>query len=71
MQYLQEKTNPAGEVEMLIAIEDLRRIWNAPDVSLDAIKQMLKDRGCPVVHTDINGLEYVVGHYPAVSLALH
>ena len=71
MMYMLERTNPDGNVEVPVAIEDLRRLWRAESTPLPIIRAMLERQGLPVIGVDDEGREVVCGTYPAVSTELH
>lgn len=71
MNYMLERTNPDGNIEIPIAIEELRRIWRAETTPLPVIREMLERNGLPVIGVDDDGRECVVGTYPPVSTATH
>lgn len=71
MNYMHEKLNPDGNVEIPIAIAELRRIWRAEETPLPVIRAMLERQGLPVIGVDDEGREVVSGTYPPVSTELH
>lgn len=69
--YMHEKLNPDGNVEIPIAIEELRRIWRAETTPLPVIRAMLERQGLPVIGVDDDGRDVVCGTHPPVSTELH